>query len=68
MATSHAANTAGHVLEDTLGSLGVGREAELGVALDEERGKWYACGYEGNRVVAPRMLQRCCCLRARQAL
>ena len=61
MATSHAAKLLG--MSDTLGSLGVGREADISV-LSDESGKWLLRDNEGTEVVAPRMLQPLFCLRA----
>ena len=61
MATSNAARLLG--MSDTLGSLGVGREADITV-LSDEAGQWLLCDNEGTEVVAKRMLQPLFCLRA----
>lgn len=63
MATSNAAKLIG--MSDTLGSLGVGREADITV-LSDEAGKWLLRDNEGTEVVAKRMLQPVFCLRAGQ--
>lgn len=61
MATSNAAKLLG--MSDTLGSLGVGREADITV-LSDQSGKWLLRDNEGTEVIAPRMLQPLFCLRA----
>ncbi|WP_286715527.1 amidohydrolase/deacetylase family metallohydrolase [Marinobacter sp. tcs-11] len=61
MATSNAARLLG--MSDTLGSLGVGREADITV-LSDEAGQWLLRDNEGTEVVAKRMLQPLFCLRA----
>jgi len=61
MATSEAARLLG--MSDTLGSLGVGREADISV-LSDESGQWVLRDNEGNEVIARRMLQPLFCLRA----
>jgi dihydroorotase len=61
MVTSHAARLLG--MSDTLGSLGVGREADITV-LSDESGRWLLRDNEGTAVVAERMLQPLFCLRA----
>lgn len=61
MATSEAARLLG--MSDTLGSLGVGREADITV-LSDESGQWLLRDNEGTEVVARRMLQPLFCLRA----
>lgn len=63
MATSNAARLVG--MSDSLGSLGVGREADITV-LSDETGQWLLRDNEGTEVVARRMLQPLFCLRAGQ--
>jgi dihydroorotase len=61
MVTSNAAELAG--MSDEIGSLGVGREADVSVLSDEE-GAWLLRDNEGTEVIARRMLQPLFCLRA----
>jgi dihydroorotase len=61
MVTSNAARLAG--MSDEIGSLGVGREADVSVLSDEE-GAWLLRDNEGTEVIARRMLQPLFCLRA----
>ncbi|MFS2160218.1 amidohydrolase/deacetylase family metallohydrolase [Pseudomonas sp. Pseusp122] len=61
MVTSNAAELAG--MSDEIGSLGVGREADVSVLSDED-GAWLLRDNEGTEVIARRMLQPLFCLRA----
>ncbi len=61
MVTSNAAKLAG--MSDEIGTLGVGREADISVLSDEE-GAWLLRDNEGTEVIARRMLQPVFCLRA----
>jgi dihydroorotase len=61
MVTSNAAKLAG--MSDEIGTLGVGREADVSVLSDEE-GAWLLRDNEGTEVIARRMLQPVFCLRA----
>lgn len=61
MVTSNAAKLAG--MSDEIGTLGVGREADVSVLSDEE-GAWLLRDNEGTEVIAKRMLQPVFCLRA----
>ncbi|WP_028241256.1 amidohydrolase/deacetylase family metallohydrolase [Stutzerimonas azotifigens] len=61
MATSNAARLLG--MSDQLGTLGVGREADISV-LSDETGRWLLRDNEGTEVIAERMLQPLFCLRA----
>lgn len=61
MVTSNAAKLAG--MSDEIGTLGVGREADVSVLSDEE-GAWLLRDNEGTQVIARRMLQPVFCLRA----
>lgn len=61
MVTSNAAKLAG--MSDEIGSLGVGREADVSVLSDQE-GAWVLRDNEGTEVIARRMLQPVFCLRA----
>lgn len=63
MVTSNAAKLAG--MSDEIGTLGVGREADVSVLSDEE-GAWLLRDNEGTEVIARRMLQPVFCLRAGQ--
>jgi dihydroorotase len=63
MATSNAAKLLG--MSDQLGSLGVGREADITV-LSDDSGQWLLRDNEGTEVIAKRMLQPLFCLRAGQ--
>ncbi|HEY0286750.1 MAG TPA: amidohydrolase/deacetylase family metallohydrolase [Pseudomonas sp.] len=61
MVTSNAAKLAD--MSDEIGTLGVGREADVSVLSDEE-GAWLLRDNEGTEVIAHRMLQPVFCLRA----
>lgn len=61
MVTSNAAKLAG--MSDEIGTLGVGREADVSV-LSDEQGAWLLRDNEGTEVIARRMLQPVFCLRA----
>lgn len=61
MVTSNAAKLAG--MSDEIGTLGVGREADVSV-LSDEKGAWLLRDNEGTEVIARRMLQPVFCLRA----
>jgi dihydroorotase len=61
MVTSNAAKLAG--MSDEIGTLGVGREADVSV-LSDEQGAWLLRDNEGTEVIARRMLQPMFCLRA----
>ena len=61
MATIDAAKLLG--MSDQLGTLGVGREADISV-LSDESGQWLLRDNEGTELVAKRMLQPLFCLRA----
>ncbi|WP_213877125.1 amidohydrolase/deacetylase family metallohydrolase [Pseudomonas sp. dw_358] len=50
-------------MSDALGTLGVGREADISV-LSDEQGRWLLRDNEGTEVIAKRMLQPLFCLRA----
>jgi dihydroorotase len=50
-------------MSDELGTLGVGREADISV-LSDETGRWLLRDNEGTEVIAERMLQPVLCLRA----
>ena len=63
MVTTNPAKMCG--MEDTIGSLAVGREADVSV-LHDERGRWMLKDNEGNQVKAERMLRPDFCLRAGQ--
>lgn len=63
MVTCNAAALLG--MSDQLGTLGVGREADVTV-LSDEQGAWLLRDNEGTEVIAPRMLQPLFCLRAGQ--
>ncbi|MCW5623706.1 MAG: amidohydrolase/deacetylase family metallohydrolase [Burkholderiales bacterium] len=60
MATSHAAKLLR--LEDELGSLAVGRVADVSV-LNDDRGRWRLRDNENNTVIAERMFSPAFCLR-----
>jgi len=59
MATTNSANMAG--MDDIVGTLEVGRDADVSV-LDDERGRWVLKDNEGTQVVADRMLTPSYCL------
>lgn len=61
MVTVNAATLAG--MSDEIGSLGVGREADVSV-LSDEQGAWLLRDNEGTEVIARRMLMPVFCLRA----
>lgn len=61
MVTSNAARLVG--MADELGTLGVGRVADVTV-LSDEQGSWLLRDNDGTEVIAPRMLQPLFCLRA----
>jgi dihydroorotase len=61
MVTTHAARMLG--LEHEIGTLGVGRVADISVLADE-RGRWRLADNEGNEVIAQRLLRPLFCLRA----
>ena len=63
MVTTKAAALVG--MSDELGTLGVGREADISVLSDAE-GQWLLRDNEGTEVIAQRMLQPLFCLRAGQ--
>lgn len=63
MVTSNAAALLG--MSDQLGTLGIGREADITV-LDDAEGEWLLRDNEGTEVIAKRMLQPVFCLRAGQ--
>ncbi|CAK9888998.1 Deacetylase [Pseudomonas fluorescens] len=63
MVTTHAARLLG--MSDELGTLGVGREADITVLCDT-CGKWLLRDNERTEVIAERMLQPVFCLRAGQ--
>lgn len=60
MVTCNAAKLVG--MSDELGTLGVGREADISV-LSDETGRWLLRDNEGTEVIANRMLQPVFCLR-----
>jgi len=49
-------------MSDEIGSLGVGRVADISV-LSDESGRWLMRDNEGTEVIAERMLQPVFCLR-----
>ena len=59
MATINSAKMAG--MDDVIGTLEVGREADVSV-LNDERGRWVLKDNEGTQVVADRMLTPAYCL------
>ena len=59
MATINSAKMAG--MDDIVGTLEVGRDADVSV-LDDERGRWVVKDNEGTQVVADRMLTPSYCL------
>lgn len=61
MVTSHAAEMIG--MADQIGSLAVGREADISV-LSDNAGRWVMSDNEGTKVDATRLLQPLFCLRA----
>lgn len=61
MVTTHPAKMLG--MEDSLGSLAVGRVADVSV-LDDVRGRFVLRDNEDHRVIAERLLQPAFCLRA----
>jgi dihydroorotase len=63
MVTTKAAALVG--MSDELGTLGVGREADISV-LSDAQGQWLLRDNEGTEVIAQRMLQPLFCLRAGQ--
>jgi len=63
MVTTNAARMIG--MQDTLGALRVGAEADISVLADE-RGHWTLSDNEGTRVAARRLLRPLFCLRAGQ--
>jgi len=63
MVTTQAAAMLG--MSDELGTLGVGREADISV-LSDQQGRWLLRDNEGTEVVAKRMLLPLFCLRAGQ--
>ena len=60
MVTVNAARMVG--MSDEIGSLGVGRVADISV-LSDESGRWLMRDNEGTEVIAERMLQPVFCLR-----
>jgi dihydroorotase len=61
MATCNSAKMAG--MDDVIGTLAVGREADVSV-LDDARGRWVLRDNEGTQLVTDRMLTPAYCLRA----
>jgi dihydroorotase len=61
MVTTQAARLLG--LEAEIGTLGVGRVADVSVLADE-RGRWRLADNEGTEVIAQRQLRPLFCLRA----
>ncbi len=61
MVTTHAARMIG--MQDSLGTLRVGGEADITVLADE-RGRWTLSDNEGTRIEARRLLRPLFCLRA----
>jgi dihydroorotase len=61
MATANSAAMIG--MQDVLGTLAPGREADISV-LNDERGRWALKDNEGTQVIAERMLTPAFCLRA----
>lgn len=60
MVTTNCAKMAG--MEDTIGSLAVGREADVSI-LHDERGRWVLQDNEKHQVTTDRMLRPAFCLR-----
>ena len=63
MVTTNAAAMVG--LEDQIGTLKLGREADVSVLIDR-RGRWCLQDNEGTQVITERLLQPAFCLRAGQ--